>query len=118
MCLLDGVEALSGVFIIAVSSRPDLIDPAILRPGRIDAKIFCGLPDESERVQILKVFRSLNLQLKTADSEERLLIVTDPLPRPHSITVCVSGGNRLSHKWFHWSRLGCCGVLSFTDVCA
>ena len=43
---LDGVEALSGVYVLAASSRPDLIDPALLRPGRIDKKIECLIPDE------------------------------------------------------------------------
>lgn len=43
---LDGVEALSGVYVLAASSRPDLIDSALLRPGRIDKKIECLVPDE------------------------------------------------------------------------
>lgn len=43
---LDGVESLEGVYILAASSRPDLIDPALLRPGRIDLKVFCSIPDE------------------------------------------------------------------------
>ena len=43
---LDGVEALQGVYVLAASSRPDLIDPALLRPGRIDIKLFCSMPDE------------------------------------------------------------------------
>lgn len=43
---LDGVETLQGVYVLAASSRPDLIDPALLRPGRIDIKLFCNMPDE------------------------------------------------------------------------
>ena len=43
---LDGVEVLSGVYVLAASSRPDLIDPALLRPGRIDKKIECLIPDK------------------------------------------------------------------------
>ena len=43
---LDGVEALQGVYVLAASSRPDLIDPALLHPGRIDSKLFCSMPDE------------------------------------------------------------------------
>ena len=43
---LDGVEVLEGVYILAASSRPDMIDPALLRPGRIDMKICCEMPDE------------------------------------------------------------------------
>lgn len=50
---MDGVEGLHGVCIIAASSRPDLIDPALLRPGRLDRWVYCPLPDESERLEIL-----------------------------------------------------------------
>lgn len=43
---LDGVDSLSGVWVIGATSRPDLIDPAILRPGRIGISVFCPLPDK------------------------------------------------------------------------
>ncbi|RZC38937.1 peroxisome biogenesis protein 1, partial [Asbolus verrucosus] len=43
---LDGIESLSGVFVLAATSRPDLLDPALLRPGRLDRHIRCSLPDE------------------------------------------------------------------------
>ena len=50
---LDGVESSEGVYILAATSRPDLIDPALLRPGRLDKSLFCGLPNEIERFDIL-----------------------------------------------------------------
>ena len=40
---------LKKTFFVAATSRPDLIDPAILRPGRVDCHIFCDLPNNSER---------------------------------------------------------------------
>lgn len=43
---LDGVETLTGVFVVAATSRPDLLDPALLRPGRLDRQILCPVPDE------------------------------------------------------------------------
>ncbi len=46
---LDGVEGLSGVVVMAATSRPDLIDAALLRPGRLDRLVYCGLPDEQDR---------------------------------------------------------------------
>ncbi|KJE94021.1 peroxisome biosynthesis protein [Capsaspora owczarzaki ATCC 30864] len=59
---LDGVEGLSGVFVLAASSRPDLIDPALRRPGRIDKSVYCGFPTESDRQSILTALsRSLPL---------------------------------------------------------
>ena len=42
---LDGVESLRGVSVVAATSRPDLIDPALLRPGRLDRIVKCPLPD-------------------------------------------------------------------------
>ena len=52
---LDGVEELENVMIIAATNRKDLIDPAILRPGRIDSHVELGLPDLETREEIFKV---------------------------------------------------------------
>ncbi|EFA04352.1 uncharacterized protein Pex1 [Tribolium castaneum] len=52
---LDGIETLSGVFVLAATSRPDLLDPALLRPGRLDIHLHCPLPQENSRLEILKV---------------------------------------------------------------
>lgn len=43
---LDGVEDREGVAIVAASSRPDMLDPALLRPGRLDKCLHCPLPNE------------------------------------------------------------------------
>uniref|UniRef100_A0A7M4G018 Peroxisomal ATPase PEX1 n=1 Tax=Crocodylus porosus TaxID=8502 RepID=A0A7M4G018_CROPO len=51
---LDGVEGLQGVYVLAATSRPDLIDPALLRPGRLDKCIYCPPPDQTSRYEILK----------------------------------------------------------------
>jgi len=55
---LDGIEALNGVAVLAATSRPDLLDPALLRPGRLDRMLHCGLPDEGERRAILYALAS------------------------------------------------------------
>ncbi|MDO8634389.1 MAG: AAA family ATPase [archaeon] len=52
---LDGIEELKGVVYIAATNRPDLIDPALLRQGRLDKIIMIGAPDEETRLSILKV---------------------------------------------------------------
>ncbi|KAL8481932.1 hypothetical protein ACS0TY_028178 [Phlomoides rotata] len=52
---LDGVEVLTGVFVFAATSRPDLLDAALLRPGRLDRLLFCDFPSLQERLDILKV---------------------------------------------------------------
>ncbi|CAK88161.1 unnamed protein product (macronuclear) [Paramecium tetraurelia] len=58
LCYLDGVEeGMKGVYIVAASSRPDLIDPAILRPGRIDKHVRIDLPNKEEILQILEIYK-------------------------------------------------------------
>ena len=52
---MDGFESNEGVIIIAATNRPDVLDPAILRPGRFDRRVVVPLPDVSGREQILKV---------------------------------------------------------------
>ncbi|XP_075164202.1 peroxisomal biogenesis factor 1 isoform X2 [Haematobia irritans] len=59
---LDGVEGLSGVTVIAATSRPELLDPALLRSGRIDRLVECPLPDSFSRLAIFESFSNkLNL---------------------------------------------------------
>jgi peroxin-1 len=43
LTFLDGVEGLVGVYVLAATSRPDMIDPALLRPGRLDKQLYCGM---------------------------------------------------------------------------
>lgn len=50
---MDGAEGLAGVYVLAATSRPDLIDSALLRPGRLDKSLLCDLPDEADRLDIL-----------------------------------------------------------------
>ncbi|CAK5065193.1 unnamed protein product [Meloidogyne enterolobii] len=51
---MDGMGSKKNVFIIGATNRPDIIDPAILRPGRLDQLIYIPLPDEASRLQIFK----------------------------------------------------------------
>ncbi|WP_298191972.1 ATP-dependent zinc metalloprotease FtsH [Metallibacterium sp.] len=52
---MDGFEGSEGVIVIAATNRPDVLDPALLRPGRFDRQVFVNLPDLRGREQILKV---------------------------------------------------------------
>ncbi|CAI0379088.1 unnamed protein product [Linum tenue] len=51
---MDGMSAKKTVFVIGATNRPDIIDPALLRPGRLDQLIFIPIPDEKSRLQIFK----------------------------------------------------------------
>jgi proteasome-associated ATPase len=68
---IDGVETLRNVIVIGASNREDLIDPAILRPGRLDVKIKIERPDEASAAQIFG--RYLTADLPIAESEVETL---------------------------------------------
>ncbi|HUD20881.1 MAG TPA: ATP-dependent zinc metalloprotease FtsH [Candidatus Saccharimonadales bacterium] len=52
---MDGFDTDTNVIVLAATNRPDVLDPALLRPGRFDRKVMLDLPDRQERVEILKV---------------------------------------------------------------
>lgn len=52
---MDGFEQEQGIFLIAATNRPDILDKALLRPGRFDRKVYTNLPDIEDRLAILKV---------------------------------------------------------------
>ena len=66
---MDGLEELKGIVVIAATNRPDIIDPALLRPGRFDKKIEIPLPDRDTRVAILKVHLKGKLLSNTINIE-------------------------------------------------
>jgi proteasome-associated ATPase len=66
---IDGVEGLKNVIVIGASNRQDLIDPAILRPGRLDVKIKIERPDQAAAADIFRKY--LTLEIPIAESEKR-----------------------------------------------
>lgn len=59
---LDGVSNRAGIYVIAATNRPDIIDPAMLRPGRLETLIFVDLPEANERIEILQTLtRNLSI---------------------------------------------------------
>lgn len=52
---MDGLEDLENVFVIAATNRPDIVDPALLRPGRFDKLLLIPVPDEASRLKVLQV---------------------------------------------------------------
>ena len=53
---MDGIVALEDIVVIAATNRPDMVDPAVLRPGRFDRLIYVPEPDEKSRLQIFKIY--------------------------------------------------------------
>lgn len=68
---MDGFEGHEGIIVIAATNRPDVLDPALLRPGRFDRQVTVGLPDVRGREQILKVHMR---KVPVADDVEPALI--------------------------------------------
>jgi proteasome-associated ATPase len=66
---LDGVEKLKNVIVIGASNREDLIDPAILRPGRLDVKIKISRPDEKAARQIFRIYLQDEFPLEASELE-------------------------------------------------
>jgi len=52
---IDGIESLGSVTIVAATNRPDVIDSALMRPGRFDRMVYIGLPNLSDRLEILQI---------------------------------------------------------------
>ena len=73
---MDGAEGLSGVYVLAATSRPDLIDPALLRPGRLDKSLLCDMPSLEDRLDILEALsKKLSISLdiiKKSNSHQSL----------------------------------------------
>lgn len=52
---LDGIEVLKGVFVLAATNKPEILDAALMRPGRLDTALHVGLPDFEARREILRI---------------------------------------------------------------
>lgn len=71
---MDGFEKESGVIVISATNKPELLDPALLRPGRFDRRIVLDLPDVNEREEILKIHcrgKPLALNVNLREISER-----------------------------------------------
>lgn len=89
---LDGFTANDNIKVIAATNRPDILDPALLRSGRLDRKIEFPLPDENGRAKILRIHSSkMNCNLESVNFEE-LARSTDDFNGAQLKAVCVEAG--------------------------
>ncbi|CCE61745.1 hypothetical protein TPHA_0B00730 [Tetrapisispora phaffii CBS 4417] len=89
---IDGVEDLKGVVIVAATNRPDEIDPALLRPGRLDRHIYVAPPTYDARLQILKN-NTKNFQVEKANIDlEELARRTDGCSGAEVVLLCQEAG--------------------------
>lgn len=88
---LDGIESRSGVVIIATTNRPDLVDPAFLRPGRFDRLIYVEAPDYDSRLKILEV-HARHMPMAEDVSLKKIALVTDGYSGADMENVCREAG--------------------------
>ncbi|KAB8290675.1 hypothetical protein EYC80_008316 [Monilinia laxa] len=69
---LDGLSNRAGIYVVGATNRPDMIDPAMLRPGRLGTSVFVDLPSPDERVEILKALYKRALPFARAEEIEAL----------------------------------------------
>ena len=70
---LDGLEILTNVVVIAATNRPDIIDPALLRPGRFDRLLYVPPPDKESRLQVIKIHTTK----KPLDDDVKIDVLAD-----------------------------------------
>ncbi len=73
---MDGLEELHDVIVIAATNRPDILDPALLRPGRFDRMLLAELPSEKARMEIFKI-HTMNMKLGSDVDFKRLVAETE-----------------------------------------
>jgi len=84
---MDGLEELKGVIVLAATNRPDIVDPALLRPGRFDYVIELPLPDEAARLEIFRV-HTRHKPVEDGFSPEGLVEVTKGFTGAEIESVC------------------------------
>jgi transitional endoplasmic reticulum ATPase len=88
---MDGMEELRGVAVLAATNRPDLIDPALLRPGRFDDMVYIPVPDGETRAEIFKV-HTKKMALDRDVDLKRLTAISERFTGADIASVCVKAG--------------------------
>lgn len=107
---MDGMGAKKNVFIIGATNRPDIIDPAILRPGRLDQLIYIPLPDEKSREAIFRAnLRKSPVAKVINDSLYNLIVIcifcfNTLITRKKTILGCRFELYSKSNSWIFRSR--------------
>ncbi|MEE9551006.1 MAG: CDC48 family AAA ATPase [Candidatus Binatia bacterium] len=88
---MDGMEELKGVVVLAATNRPDMIDPALLRPGRLDEMVYVPVPDQKARVDIFRS-HTKGMSLDRDVDMEKLSDITDRFTGADISGVCMKAG--------------------------
>ena len=97
---MDGLEELRGVVVIGATNRPDIIDPALIRPGRFDELILVPIPGEEARWEIFKVHTAKMALAEDVDLES-LVSMTDQYTGADIAAVCKKAGRYALRENLH-----------------
>jgi len=90
---MDGFEAMEGVFVLAATNKPEILDPALLRAGRLDTTIYVGLPDVEARRAILSMQVPTNTDHADDIDQNALSEVTESLSGAEIVQLCENARN-------------------------
>lgn len=88
---MDGMEELKGVVVLGATNRPDMIDPALLRPGRFDEIVYVSIPDLKARIEILRS-HTKKMSLDRDVSLDKLAEITDRFTGADIAGICMKAG--------------------------
>ena len=88
---LDGFEALGQVKVVMATNRPDMLDPALLRPGRLDRKIEIPLPNDMSRLDIIKI-HAKKIETRGDIDFESIVKLSDGFNGADLRNVCTEAG--------------------------
>ncbi|MFZ2500227.1 MAG: CDC48 family AAA ATPase [Methanosarcina sp.] len=102
---MDGLEELRAVVVIGATNRPDIIDPALIRPGRFDELILVPVPDERARKEIFKVHTE-KMALSEDVDIEKFVSLTDQYTGADIAAVCKKAGRHALREDLHAKNVG------------
>jgi AAA family ATPase len=88
---MDGIEELKNVLVVAATNKPDVLDPALMRPGRLDNIIYVGPPDLDARKEIIKIWVSRSVVSDEVNMDD-LAAKTDGYSGAEIVSLCETAG--------------------------
>ncbi|KGO36511.1 ATPase, AAA-type, core [Penicillium expansum] len=89
---MDGIEELRNVLVIAATNKPDVLDPALMRPGRLDNILYIGPPDFEARREILRIWANKSVVNPEVDLDN-LASLTDGYSGAEIVSICETAGD-------------------------
>ncbi len=99
---MDGIESLKGVLVLAATNKPEILDPALMRPGRFDTLLYIGPPNLEARKQILKI-RTRKMPLADDVDLDALAEQTDGYSGAELVRICLEAAELTAddREWEH-----------------